>query len=129
MSIKGRPLSPHLSIYRWPISMTLSILHRMTGVGLSVGLIAFVFWLQSIAFGEASFQLFDGLLMSLFGKMLLFGWCFSFFFHLCNGIRHLFWDAGLGFEKSQVDTSAWLALATSIALTAAYWLLLQGGVS
>lgn len=129
MSIKGRPLSPHLSIYRWPISMTLSILHRMTGVGLSVGLIAFVFWLQSIAFGEASFQLFHGLLASFSGKILLFGWCFSFFFHLCNGIRHLFWDAGLGFEKNQANTTAWLAVFASAALTGAYWLILQGGVS
>lgn len=129
MSTKGRPLSPHLSIYRWPITMTLSILHRMTGVALSVGLIALVFWLQSIAFGQASFQLFDVLLQSMPGKVLLFGWSFSFFFHLCNGIRHLFWDAGLGFEIKQAETSAWLALAASVILTAAYWLLLQEGVA
>lgn len=109
--------------------MTLSILHRMTGVALSVGLIALVFWLQSIAFGQASFQLFDVLLQSMPGKVLLFGWSFSFFFHLCNGIRHLFWDAGLGFEIKQAETSAWLALAASVILTAAYWLLLQEGVA
>ena len=129
MSNQERPLSPHLSIYRWPISMTLSILHRMTGVALSAGLLALVFWLESIAFGEASYQMFAGWIDTPVGKLLLLGWSFSLFFHLSNGIRHLFWDAGVGFEKRQTDVSAWLVLIATVVLTASYWMIVQGGLT
>ncbi len=107
--------------------MTLSILHRMTGVALSVGLIVLVFWFESIAFGAASYQMFAGWVNTLIGKLMLFGWSFSFFFHLSNGVRHLFWDAGFGFEKSQAAASAWFVLITTVVLTGVYWLLMQGG--
>ena len=80
MSNQGRPLSPHLSIYRWPISMTFSILHRMTGVALSIGLVAWVFWHESIAFGEASYQMMAGWINTPVGKLMLLGWSFSLFF-------------------------------------------------
>jgi succinate dehydrogenase / fumarate reductase cytochrome b subunit len=126
MTNQGRPLSPHLSIYRWPISMTLSILHRMTGVALSVGLVALVMWLESIAFGVESYRMLAGWMNSLPGKILLLGWSFSFFFHLCNGVRHLFWDTGMGFEKKQVNVSSWFVLIGSISLTGAYWLFVSG---
>jgi succinate dehydrogenase / fumarate reductase cytochrome b subunit len=129
MSNQGRPLSPHLSIYRWPISMTLSILHRMTGVALSVGLIALVMWFESIAFGDESYRMLAGWMNSLPGKILLLGWSFSFFFHLCNGVRHLFWDVGMGFEKRQVEVSSWFVLIGAISLTGAYWLFVQGGLT
>jgi succinate dehydrogenase / fumarate reductase cytochrome b subunit len=123
MNKTSRPLSPHLSIYRWPITMTLSILHRGTGVALSVGLIALALWLQSIASGEASYQVVMGWIDTLAGRALLLGWSFAFFFHLSNGIRHLFWDVGLGFELRHADASAWFVLVASVAMTAAYWLL------
>jgi succinate dehydrogenase / fumarate reductase cytochrome b subunit len=129
MSNQERPLSPHLSIYRWPISMTLSILHRMTGVALSVALLALVFWLESIAFGEASYQMLSGWIDTPVGKLLLLGWSFSLFFHLANGIRHLFWDAGVGFEKRQTDVSAWLVLIATVVMTASYWMMVQGGLT
>jgi len=122
MSTEGRPLSPHLTIYRWPITMTLSILHRVTGVGLSIGLIAWVIWIEAIAYEFIPYDAVASALGSLPGQLLLLGWCFSFFFHLCNGIRHLVWDTGRLFEKKQADLSAWIVLLCSIVLTAVYWI-------
>jgi len=121
MNKTGRPLSPHLTIYRWPITMTLSILHRATGVALSVGLIALVVWLESIAFGADAYAMVTGLMNTMIGKLLLLGWSYSFFFHFSNGIRHLFWDVGMGFEARQVNASAWFVVVTSVLLTAVYW--------
>ncbi len=126
MSNEGRPLSPHLSVYRWPISMTLSILHRMTGVALSIGLIALVVWLESIALGASSYESLSGWMSSGIGQLLLLGWCFSFFFHLSNGVRHLFWDTGRGFEISQVNASSWMVIVAAFVLTGSYWLVLGG---
>jgi len=123
MNKASRPLSPHLSIYRWPLTMTLSMLHRGTGVALSVGLIALAAWLQSIAAGEASYQTIMGWMDTLIGRALLLGWSFAFFFHLANGIRHLFWDAGLGFELHHANVSAWFVVVASIGMTGTYWLL------
>lgn len=128
MTKHERPLSPHLSIYRWPITMTLSILHRMTGVALSIGLIGLVAWLQSIASGATASRTLMDWLMTMPGQLMLLGWCFAFFLHLSNGIRHLFWDLGLGFAKHQADLSAWAVLASATVLTAAYWLCMQGGI-
>ena len=121
MSNEGRPLSPHLTIYRWPITMTLSILHRITGVALAVGLIAFVFWLEAIAYEAVSYDLISETMRSVIGQFALLGWLFSFFFHLSNGIRHLIWDTGHLFEKRQADLSAWLVLVAAVVLTACYW--------
>jgi len=125
MNKTSRPLSPHLSIYRWPITMTLSILHRGTGVALSLGLVALLVWLQSIAGGADSYQQALGWMDTMIGQLLLLGWSFAFFFHLANGIRHLFWDAGLGFELQQARASAWFVVVASILMTAVYWLLFQ----
>ncbi len=124
MSDSGRPLSPHLSIYRWPVTMTLSILHRATGVAMSVGLIIFAVWLMQTAAGAEQYAAFSGLMSSLFGKLALIGWSYAFFFHLSNGVRHLVWDAGYGFEKHQADAAAWFVLVVSILLTVAFWLVL-----
>ena len=122
MSTDGRPLSPHLTIYRWPITMVLSILHRMTGVALSVGLVAFVIWIEAVAYDFIPYDPVLAFMQSLPGQILLLGWCFSFFFHLANGVRHLIWDTGRLFEKHQADRSAWFVLVASTLLTVAYWL-------
>ena len=127
MNNQGRPLSPHLTIYRWPITMVLSILHRMTGVALSVGFIVFVIWLEAIAYTSMSFDGFMTILSSWPGQLLLAGWCFAFFFHLCNGIRHLVWDTGRLFEKNQADMSAWVVLIASVLMTAVAWIVIGGG--
>lgn len=121
MSTEGRPLSPHMTIYRWPITMTLSILHRITGVALSVGLIAWVVWLEAIAHDLVPYETVASAMASLPGQLLLLGWCFSFFFHLCNGIRHLIWDTGRMFENRQANRSAWIVLAASVFMTSIYW--------
>ncbi|MCH6549830.1 MAG: succinate dehydrogenase, cytochrome b556 subunit [Proteobacteria bacterium] len=124
MNKSGRPLSPHVSIYRWPITMTLSILHRVTGVALSVGLIVLTIWLVALSTGAAAYEQITALMQSIVGRLLLAGFSFAFFFHLCNGVRHLFWDVGKGFEMRQANASAWsVVLATSV-LTLGLWLAL-----
>jgi len=125
MNDSDRPLSPHLSVYRWPITMTLSILHRATGAGLSLGFAVLAMWLLSMATGEEGYQAMNELLQTRIGCLLLIGWSFAFFFHLANGVRHLFWDVGRGFEKSQANASAWFVIILAVALTIALWTLGQ----
>ena len=124
MSNSGRPLSPHLSIYRWPITMTLSILHRMTGVALAVGLLVYAWWLMSAAGEAASYAQFSELMQSGLGRAALVAWSAAFFFHLANGIRHLIWDSGRGFEKAQANSSAWFVIVATVVLTLLYWWML-----
>lgn len=126
MSNQGRPLSPHLSVYRWPITMTLSILHRVTGAALSVGFVVLALWLISAASGNIAYDRFLSLLSTLPGRLLLIGWSFAFFLHLCNGVRHLVWDTGRGLEKQQATKSAWVVIGLTIVMTLGYWLILQG---
>ena len=121
MNTSGRPLSPHLTIYRWPITMVLSIIHRITGVALSVGLVALVAWLGVIAYDFIPYDPVLAFMRSLPGRVVLFGFSFAFFFHLSNGIRHLIWDTGRLFEKRQVDMSAWIVLLASVSMTLFYW--------
>lgn len=123
MQNSARPLSPHLSVYRWPITMALSILHRATGVGLSVGFLVFVVWLVAAASGETGYAQVNDVLRSPLGMVALIAWSACFFFHLANGIRHLVWDAGLGLEKSQANQSAWFVVAFTVLATAAFWVL------
>jgi len=122
MSNTERPLSPHLSVYRWPITMTLSILHRATGVAMAVGLVVLAMWLVSAASGAVDYDQFVTLMSTLVGRLLLIGWSFAFFFHLANGIRHFVWDTGRGFEKRQANASAWFVLVTAIVATALFWM-------
>lgn len=119
----GRPLSPHLSVYRWPITMTLSILHRATGAGLSLGFVVLAVWLLSAATSVDCYAAVNGFLQTTFGRLLLIGWSFAFFFHLSNGVRHFFWDVGRGFEKHQANASAWFVIVLTVALTIALWTL------
>lgn len=122
MSSSERPLSPHMFIYRWPMTMTVSVLHRVTGLVLSLGLIALVLWLVAAAEGAAAYERFGGAMDSLLGRLFLALVSLAFFFHLANGVRHLVWDAGLGFEIPQANASGWTVIAATIVLTLAYWL-------
>jgi succinate dehydrogenase / fumarate reductase, cytochrome b subunit len=117
MPARSRPTSPHLSIYRWQIGNTLSILHRLTGAALALGLVALSYWFVSLAGGPDSYAAAARLFASPFGLAVLLGWTFSFLFHLLNGVRHLFWDAGKGFERTQRHLSGWFAVLGAIALT------------
>jgi len=121
MNNHDRPLSPHLSVYRWPLTMALSILHRATGVAMTVGFIVFAGWLFDAASGPDVYAQFLGCMDTTVGLVLLVGWSYAFFFHLSNGIRHFVWDTGRGFEKEQVNRSAWIVIVASVVLTAAFW--------
>jgi len=101
--------------------MVLSILHRATGIALSVGFVVFVAWLFDAASGPDTYGVFMSLIDSVVGKLALIGWSFAFFFHLSNGARHLLWDAGRGFEKAQANLSSWLVLISTVALTGIFW--------
>jgi len=113
----NRPISPHLQVYRPQLTSVLSILHRITGVALAVGTILLVYWLIAAAAGPEAFATASAFIGSWLGRILLFGWTFALFFHLSNGIRHLFWDAGFGFELKTVYASGWTAVALAVALT------------
>ena len=121
MSTGNRPLSPHLQIYKLQITSVLSFLHRMTGVGLAVGALMLVYWLNAAAYGPEAFERAQSFLAHWFGRLLLFGWTWALFFHLCNGIRHMFWDAGLGLELPQVRATGWFVYIASIVLTFLAW--------
>ncbi|HLZ96942.1 MAG TPA: succinate dehydrogenase, cytochrome b556 subunit [Steroidobacteraceae bacterium] len=123
----ARPLSPHLLIYRWEIGMATSILHRLTGAALALGIVALCYWLISLAGGAAAYGSAVRVLWSPLGVLFLFVWTFCFFFHLLNGVRHLFWDAGVGFERAQRHMSGWIAVAGALALTLGVWLVIWHG--
>ncbi len=118
---QGRPLSPHLQVYRPQLTSMLSILHRMTGVALSVGTLLLVYWLAAAASGPEAFETAQSVVGSFFGIILLFGWSWALFYHLCNGIRHLVWDAGYGFELPELYRSGWIVVGASGALTVLVW--------
>jgi succinate dehydrogenase / fumarate reductase cytochrome b subunit len=121
MPARARPTSPHLQIYRWQIGNTLSILHRITGAVLAVGVVGLSYWLVAIAGGPQSYAGAARILGSPVGVLFLIGWSFAFYFHLLNGVRHLFWDAGRGFERTQRHASGWFAVAGSVILTLCTW--------
>ena len=117
MRSADRPLSPHLQIYRWQLTSVLSILHRATGVALSAGAILLVWWLVAAASGPEVYEGVEDFLGSWLGLLLLFGWTAALFYHLCNGIRHLVWDAGHGFGLATTYASGWAVVAASAGLT------------
>jgi succinate dehydrogenase / fumarate reductase, cytochrome b subunit len=127
MPSRARPLSPHVGIYRWQIGNSLSILHRATGVLLAIGLLALAYWLISLAGGEQSYDTAATLFASPVGLLFLVGWSFAFLYHLMNGVRHLFWDVGRGFERTQRHASGWFVVLGSIALTLCLWGLIWAG--
>lgn len=116
-----RPLSPHLSIYRWHISMALSILHRATGVALIVGIVFFVAWIWSVAYCPEAVVHFQNFGTSWLGKLFLIGWTFAYLLHFANGIRHLFWDGGIGFELETAKNSGKIVAGGAIVVTIFIW--------
>lgn len=121
MDNANRPLSPHISVYRWRITSTLSILHRATGVALSLVTVLLAAWLLAAASGVEAYDTVTGFMGSPVGLLVLLAASYAFFFHLGNGIRHLFWDAGLGFEMHQTRASGWSVVAFSIVATLVLW--------
>ena len=121
MADTRRPLSPHMQIYKWQVQMVTSILHRATGIALAVGTLLVLWGLVSLAGGEESFSQFKTCIGSPIGLVLLFGWSWSLFYHLCNGIRHLVQDAGAGYAIPQFVRSSWLSIVGSLVLTVLVW--------
>jgi succinate dehydrogenase / fumarate reductase cytochrome b subunit len=122
MATQNRPLSPYL-IYRPQISSVLSFLHRITGVALAVGSLLLVYWIIAAAVGPEAFATAQALIGSIIGRILLLGWTFALFFHLANGIRHLFWDMGWGFEIRTMTVTGWIVVVASLLLTVIAWIL------
>ena len=125
MASPERPLSPHLQVYKPQITSVLSILHRVTGVALTAGTLLLTWWLVSAAYGPDAFATAQGFMGSIIGQLLLWAFTFALFYHLGNGVRHLAWDFGWGFELSQLRASgiamlAFAAGATLVTLIAAY---------
>ncbi len=118
-----RPLSPHIQIYKIQITSLLSILHRGTGIVLYGGSLLWALWFVALAMGPQSYETFQGLLMTPIGLLFLLGWSFSFFYHLCNGIRHLLWDMGVGYDMPTVRLTGWTVVIFSFLLTALAWAL------
>jgi succinate dehydrogenase / fumarate reductase cytochrome b subunit len=129
MADTRRPLSPHLQVYRWQVQMVSSILHRATGIALAVGTLLVVCGLLALASGEDGFNHFKGIAGSPLGMVLLFGWTWALFYHLCNGIRHLIQDTGAGYGINQFVRSSWLSVVISVVLTLLVWAYVLGGAA
>jgi len=121
MNGSNRPLSPHLQVYKPQLTSVLSITHRATGVALAAGTLLLVWWIVAAATGEEYFNLVQRLMASWPGLIVLLGFSWAVFYHLCNGIRHLFWDAGYGFELETAYKSGWATVVSSLVLTGAAW--------
>ena len=113
----SRPLSPHLQVYRPQITSVLSIMHRITGIALTCGALLFFYWITSATYGAEAFHSAQAVLGSWLGQLVLWGMVFSLFYHLGNGVRHLAWDIGWGFELKTIRTSGWLTIIFAVALT------------
>ncbi len=122
MDHRKRPLSPHLQIYRPQITSVMSICHRISGVALTAGSLLLLYWLMALAGGAERYASAQAVLGSVFGRLVLFGFTVALFYHLCNGIRHLVWDSGRGFEIASVYKSGYAALTAAAVLTVLVWL-------
>lgn len=128
MAAGKRPLSPHLQIYRPQITTVLSISHRVTGAILAIGLLLLVCWLAALAAGDSAYATAVDWLSAWPVRLLLFPASFAFFYHFANGIRHLWWDSGRGFEIPQVKASGWAVVIIASGLTLVSWAVLLTGV-
>ncbi len=122
MTPDPRPLSPHLQIYRWQLTSVLSILHRASGIVLAAGTILLVWWLVAAAEGPQTYAAIQVFLGSWIGRVLLFGWSLALFYHLCNGLRHLWWDTAHSLELRGVYASGWAVVAGTLLLTLIAWI-------
>jgi succinate dehydrogenase / fumarate reductase cytochrome b subunit len=121
MASHPRPTSPHLQIYKPQLTSATSIFHRVTGVGLAIGTLVLVYWLIAAATGSEAFDTAEAIVGSVIGRILLFLWSLAFFYHLLNGVRHLAWDAGFGFELPAAYRSGYAVIIGSVVLTLLAW--------
>ena len=119
---KPRPLSPHLQIYKWQLTSIMSIGHRASGIALSLGSFLIVIWLVTLATGPEYFSHVNKVISHWFGQLVLFGFSVVLFYHMLNGVRHLSWDLGYGFDLNTVYKTGYSVLITAIILTTITWL-------
>ncbi|MEW6016665.1 MAG: succinate dehydrogenase, cytochrome b556 subunit [Pseudomonadota bacterium] len=122
-TIRERPTSPHLQVWRWHITMATSILHRATGVALYVGALILAAWATALASGPEAYGAFMGLLASPLGRLVMFGLTFSVFFHLAKGVQHLVWDMGAAFRLPAANAGAVAVIAFSVVATLVVWII------
>jgi succinate dehydrogenase / fumarate reductase cytochrome b subunit len=122
MTTNNRPLSPHLQVYQPQLTSVLSILHRGTGVALAIGSLLLVYWLAAASSGPDAYATAESFFGNWFIQLLLFGWTFALFYHLCNGVRHLSWDLGFGFEMDTVYKSGKAVVVAAGVLTVFTWI-------
>lgn len=127
MAQTGRPLSPHLQVYKWQVQMVTSILHRVAGIILAVGSLIIVWGLVALASGPDAFATFSACAGSVLGTIVMIGWTLAFFYHLSNGIRHLVQDTGKGYAIESFVRSSWLSIIAAIVLTVAVWVYVLAG--
>ena len=123
IKVKPRPLSPHLQIYSWQLTSLMSIGHRASGIVLALGTSLVVLWLLALASGPEWFEIVSNLVSHWFGQLVLFGYSAVTFYHLLNGIRHISWDIGYGFELDAVYRTGYAVLTTAVILTSITWLI------
>ena len=121
---RARPLSPHLQVWRWHVTLAASILHRAAGVGLYAGLLILAGWALALASGPATYLAYGDCLGSIPGRLILFGVTVCLFFHMANGVRHLAWDSGKGFKPSMANFTAWASFGFAAVAAAGFWLVL-----
>jgi succinate dehydrogenase / fumarate reductase cytochrome b subunit len=122
--LRPRPISPHVQVWRWHVTMFSSIAHRVAGAGLYVGSFVLMAWALALAGGPDAYATFTGLAGSLIGKLVLFALTVCAFYHLANGVRHLAWDAGYGFAPRTASSTAWLVIAVAIVGAVGFWVLI-----
>ncbi|QGZ93446.1 succinate dehydrogenase, cytochrome b556 subunit [Terricaulis silvestris] len=127
-SPENRPIAPHLSVWRWHVTMASSILHRLSGIGLYGAAICMALWLMAAAAGPETYATAQAILMSPLGQIALYVIVAGVAYHLANGIRHLVFDTGAGLTPGDADTSAWFAILFGFAVPILLWLLLRFGV-
>jgi succinate dehydrogenase / fumarate reductase cytochrome b subunit len=120
-SPQDRPLSPHLQVYRLPLTALTSISHRLTGIALFLGSLLLVGWLWAVAYDGAYFDFWSDIATHWAAKVVLIGWSFALFYHMANGVRHLFWDAGKGFDVACATKSGVVVIMVAIGMTFAVW--------
>ncbi len=121
---RPRPLSPHLQVWRWHVTMAASILNRMTGGALSVGALVIGLWLLAMAFGPEAYATFSGYAASPVGLLVWFGLTLALFLHLAGGVRHLIWDAGAGLSPKAADALSWASMILGVLGAIGFWALL-----
>jgi succinate dehydrogenase / fumarate reductase cytochrome b subunit len=120
---QDRPMSPHLQVWRWHVTMATSILHRATGMALYLGVLVVAGWVIALASGPDAFSTYRALLGSPLGVLVMFGLTVAFLYHLANGVRHLVWDSGKGFEPKTADMTGWAAIAFGVVAAVLIWII------